>query len=1140
MATPPRPPPSSLSHPSSHGRGTALSRPQPLPLYEQTTPTKASTAGLSHNITRTQQSPSAKSRLSSLAALITRNEKGSRQNPAMAEALLGLAPSSYGDALSDKFSIAKPEDLPAQLQQNLETKRTPTRCEHVSVTLDVPSTVEFAIREGDGDAQENIDPALSGFRSQTVEGQQVKVVRAYDAIIQQPHDNPAMQRAVAKHIVALLSTVDESNWMVREVSRGPYGWTFTYMCKDSMAMWNRQNGKTASKLLIGEYSQQELDPSVSGRPAFDCRGTLTIAFSKNSRTINVKYEHSPLHKTVGEMIEHFRPLPPAPPPAPLIPAGDKKKTPRKRKVEYNEDGTPKEPKRKRKSAAVNEDGTPAQPKKKRKKKSDANAAEVSADGAGASDATVMTKADAAVQSNLHSQANLNVPPAEAARRREVAIRMLSDNGVDPETLSTEQFSIFANQSPDLQKESLSMLVKYGAERLRIVHPNDAAASSSTSASSTPPQPAVLEEPAASSESETPTKGKKKASRKSKSTTDLEEELIPAPEGTPMKMISRGSCIGCRIGKLKCDRAKPTCDVCEEAGRDCQYPLVKSAATKKKTTLTAVQVVSDDEDDAEADAEPEPEPVPEPQEEPEPDDIETIDYTSNMPVANMLTPAADTSTQDYFNSGPSDLTYGQGSSNDMGLSHAVNTYPEPSATVSFTDQHAVTSSYTQPALTQTANYTQSAVDTTSYTQPAVAETVSYTQPAAKSPRASRTSTATRRSLPSGARTSTTESAVPLPSYAQNWATSPPKAPANTVSPTMTTRQPRSSSRRSTQTPVQAAAQQSTFNTTQQTAAHAAIQQQQQQQHRPSPTPQVAQSVTPAQVSPFQAPVQTARAKSRAGHRASTRTPVNTDPRPTPSHHTVQQSSTVDTQPMGNVSGYSNYNTKYSSTSNNNAASDTRLAYEPYTAQTTSAATSTYPSYDNTYDRSSTAQNTNIAYTPTNNSRSGQYQTRSSQSYNNTTTPAASSYSQTPTTTQQQTASLQSFNMRASATGTHTRSSSNKYQQQQQQQSQQQQPQQTQSYGSYSSQTQPQQSAQPDQHSWYGFGSSTASSTPANAAGGYGTRSSTSNSYGSGTANANQAYQQQQQQHYGGLNMSGHNYTGTDNEMYELLKLHNSGR
>jgi hypothetical protein len=48
--------------------------------------------------------------------------------------------------------------------------------------------------------------------------------------------------------------------------------------------------------------------------------------------------------------------------------------------------------------------------------------------------------------------------------------MLSHAGVDPETLSPEQFNIFANQSPELQKESLNMLVKYGAERLRIVHP----------------------------------------------------------------------------------------------------------------------------------------------------------------------------------------------------------------------------------------------------------------------------------------------------------------------------------------------------------------------------------------------------------------------------------------------------------------------------------------------------------------------------------------------------------------------------------------------------------------------------------------------------------------------------------------------
>lgn len=79
---------------------------------------------------------------------------------------------------------------------------------------------------------------------------------------------------------------------------------------------------------------------------------------------------------------------------------------------------------------------------------------------------------------------LNLSPEEAARRRDAATKLLADAGVDPESLSTEQFNIFANQSPDLQKESLSMLAKYGAERLRIVHPSNRDSSASVAPSST--------------------------------------------------------------------------------------------------------------------------------------------------------------------------------------------------------------------------------------------------------------------------------------------------------------------------------------------------------------------------------------------------------------------------------------------------------------------------------------------------------------------------------------------------------------------------------------------------------------------------------------------------------------------------------
>ncbi|KAK1533049.1 uncharacterized protein CCOS01_05032 [Colletotrichum costaricense] len=1126
------------------------------PLYQPTTPTKASLGSLQRCSVTTQQSPTAKTRLCGLAASIHRDQRQKPQST-MAEALLGLAP-SYGSASRNKPSIAHPDDIPAQLRRELDRKKTPTRCEHLSVTLEVPSTLEFAIRDGDSDAQENIDSALSGLRTQVVEGQTVKIIRAYDTIISQPHDNPVMQRAVAKHIVGLLSVVDESTWVVREVSRGQYGWSFTYNCKDSLVTWNRQHQKTPNKTIIGEYSQKELEPEMQARPAFDCRGTLTVAFSKNTRTINVKYEHTPLHKTLGEMIEHFKPLPPAAPPAPLIPAGEKSKkakTPRKRKSEaLNPDGTPVEPKpkRKRKSEALNPDGTPVQPKKRKRKSEAAKDAQAAGDTTnGEATTTVPTKADAAVQSGVHSHAVLNVPPGEAARRREVAIRLLSDSGLDPESLSTEQFSIFANQSPDLQKESLAMLVKYGAERLRIVHPNDAAASS-TSASPTPQQETAQQAAVTTATLESPASGKKKKRpRKSKAAEDaVEVELIPAPPGTPMKLISRGGCIACRRAKAKCDRAKPECASCEEQGVECQYPLINKMPPKKKEEKSA-DVVEDEEDDDDAEAEVEAETEPaEPEievEEQEPDDIETIDYTSNMPVANMLTPAQQAPSQDYFNDGPNEMTYTHSASNDMNMSHGVSSYPEPSATATYAEQQAVSTSFSQPSLTGTATYTQPSTDANSYTTASndTMSSLNYSQPSAKSPRATRTSS--RRSLPSGPgqpHQPTAESPVPLPSYAQNWQSISPPRTANTVSPTMTTKQhrPRSSTQMPAATTV--APQETSYRNTQQAVAHVAAQQQ--RQHRPSPTQQAAQvvqTVTPAQVSPFQAPVQAARTKSRAGQRASTRTPVN-EPRATPSHRTVQPSTSAtmdsatynDTQSLSN---YNNYNTKHSSQSNNSTELDTaRLAYQPYAAQNTSATTSTYPSYD--YDRTGTT-----AHTSSGNARSGQLynsqsQSRNTQSYNNTnTTAAANTYAQQPSTNQQQSSSLQSFNMRSSAANsTQPRSSSRNANQQPQQQQSQSQPQQTQSYGSYANQTQ-QQSAQPDQHNWYGFGSgSNTSFTPANVAGGYATRGATSANYGNGSSTSNQAYQQQ----HGSLNMTGHSYSPGDNEMYELLKnsLHGPGR
>lgn len=573
------------------------------------------------------------------------------------------------------------------------------------------------------------------------------------------------------------------------------------------------------------------------------------------------------------------------------------------------------------------------------------------------------------------------------------------------------------------------------------------------------------------------------------------------------------------------------------------------APRKKEEVSAAHI--EDGDVAEAEAEPaaalEPEVEPEEQ---EPDDIETIDYTSNMPVANMLTPAAQAPSPDYFSSGLNKLADAQDTSDDLSMSQGVSSYPEPSATVTYTEQQGTTAGHLHPSITGLANYAQPSTDTANYVQPTGNENLSYTQPAAvKSPRAVRNSTTStpRHSLLSGQpQHSVGEDSTSLSGYAQNWQSTSTAEQPNVASPPLNARQHRSRKSAQTPTPVTVTPQQTSYDDAQHTAARANLHQHQ-QQHRPSPTPQAAKSAPPAQVSAFQAPAQAARTQSRAGQRAPTRTPVNQS-RATPSHHAVQPASQGtmgtttynDSNPLTNVANYSAYNTKYSNASSNSADTNTRIAYQPYTAQTTSENGSNYASYE--YERSSArpqTQNTSLSYTPSNSAQSGQWsntQPRNTQSYANNATPAAASYTQPSPTAQQQSSSLQSFNVRASAPTNQTKTSSTKYSNPQQQ------PQQTQSYGSYPSQTQQQSTQADQQHNWYGFGSTSNTFPAANVSGDYATRNSAPANYGNGPGPANQPYQQQQQHNQGALNITGHNYAGGDNDIYDLLKnpLHGSDR
>lgn len=314
---------------------------------------------------------------------------------------------------------------------------------------------------------------------------------------------------------------------------------------------------------------------------------MTIAFIKSSRAVEVKYEHTPLHKSVSELLELLAPEPPPLAPLPTVASKKAPKEPKapKPQKEPRPHKTPRPPK-KRPAEGEGAGGEGSQPKKKRKKKDSLAAGQENTGfpsempgalpvgasdrqyynnqapgggaaggypdtlvGAGEDGASRSVSQDVSVNGGVHSQSILNLPPGEAARRRDVAIQFLSQHGLDAETLSPEQFSIFANQSPELQKESLEMLVRYGAERLRIVHPGEKEGSA---ASETPAPEKNGHAADQSVHSETPngTTSTKPRRKKTDAVTAQQQG-----EGGRTKKVknTRGACELCRVSKDRVSR-----------------------------------------------------------------------------------------------------------------------------------------------------------------------------------------------------------------------------------------------------------------------------------------------------------------------------------------------------------------------------------------------------------------------------------------------------------------------------------------------------------------------------------------------------------------------------------------------------------
>lgn len=169
--------------------------------------------------------------------------------------------------------VANVQELQSRVLVALQDKVTPTRAEHVALALELRASVCFTVGVSDGENRaleglDTIDPSLGGLSNggavEDASGQASRVITANEALMSQS-ENPVLQRAVAKHIIEAVSGADGSTWVVRDMSRGSQGWSFTYICKDSHQHWTRQNSKNTGLAVIGEYSFRDADPTLMGR-----------------------------------------------------------------------------------------------------------------------------------------------------------------------------------------------------------------------------------------------------------------------------------------------------------------------------------------------------------------------------------------------------------------------------------------------------------------------------------------------------------------------------------------------------------------------------------------------------------------------------------------------------------------------------------------------------------------------------------------------------------------------------------------------------------------------------------------------------------------------------------------------------------
>ncbi|KAH9438739.1 hypothetical protein MCOR02_002343 [Pyricularia oryzae] len=1042
------------------------------------------------------------------------------------------------------------EDIRKQLDEILLPKTSETKAEHVDAKFKFPSTAHFlvVVNEAENAALESAASLVGGARpfaghNQTVlalgNGQYQRQITTHDAFVNQPQDDQYCNAPSQNRLQGLYRRPG------RSLRLGTSG----------LSRAHHPGGRLSISARI---------PYRCGSDSMPRKRYLWLdSPARTDMEIEVKYSHMPLHKTVAELYEIF-----TPPPEPTLAHPQKRAAP----TTDGEAATPAKKKKKKSKAGTKStngqgetteasiivvegppedipvgDGAPeasqATPstKKKRTPKPKKSQAMVN-DETAVAEAQDSANTDTSTV-NVHV---LDLPPGEADRRRDHANGLLITSGIDPATLSEEQFNIFSNQSPELQQESLAMLVKYGAERLRIVHPNkDAQASTPTpSTPATPDSSAATASSDAETASSTTKKKKKKSAKKSLACAESGEDATPS--GTKKKKLTRGKCDPCRDAKTLCSKTKPTCEQCRMTNIECHY---------RQEIPTGPRGNAKSEEHIESKPEPVVAPIPPSApapppalEEEEPDDLPSPGFGQQTTATDW----ADTQTQT------------QTQTNDDNVS---SYQPQP---VDESREHTLTA----PSLEypQHTGFASHASHTAQVPEAVMEEPVQPSRPsreAASAQQAAGISRTGRRSLPTGQRTQPKVVDHPAPDSTP-WANFSNTAPAPPTQPVQVQAQvqvqdtanhgyqvhTRSRSRTSMNT-----ADFGSQGPSQGLREAAALSQAAMQQtSRASPQTQPLQ---PARTSSRQSqrPVVSREYQSAAISNSSDYGP------PTMSNSYSSVGASVGTAAQDPHAQYygsssSNDNNTFASTSTGQAGGSTGngTGQSSYTSQPASNNAPAYPSYDNysthnatphrpttqttqTY-RNPVTRPTSTAYKSSASNSNNQWpsatapQVHNSKTYNNNSATATASRTD-QTAPMSQPSSIHGFNVRPTsphATRSSVRASYHQQQQQRQQspsqpQTQQSQQQQQQGYASYGRQPQSTSSQHPQQQQgWYGYAAT--NSNPAGYRGVVDPQQAVNGGYDTSHVGGSTSHGSQHRS----MNMTGNNYGNMDanDTLYNLMQ------